>query len=310
MPLRECLSKRFERCLRISCPKLRLFKPTTPAPIQQLPADVLRYILNTIPPTEAAALALSSKTILSVVGPEILRIEDNNDRAELLKHLEVFYPEYLLCYQCGKFHIRRTSEIRKYEGEDTECDKKNGRFSFSSKVLDIQFTTVQEIMNRHRYGKRHGIHINCLRRWRTWRDNPLDHRVEIIKAKIIDDQLFIRISIRFFSTGRGRDFKHNCQYCPHLSTSNFKAVEFDYSKKTFIRCLECFTEIRWDTFSYGKFLGESDYFGTTRTTLWCNLGQCRTPFDVKWQALTQPTDKDNPSRIYISQDEARYIHLF
>jgi hypothetical protein len=302
VPLREHLRERLRS--KISFQKLRLFLKTTPAPIEQLPVEVLRYIINRIPSTEAAALALSSKTILSAVGSEILRIEGIEDRVELLKHLEVFYPNHLLCYQCGKFHLRRTSEIHEYEG-DTECDKKNGRFSFSSHVLDIPFTTVQEVMNRHRYGKRHGISMKCLNRYQVWRDNPFDHRAEKTEAKIVDGQLFIRTKIRFLSKHRGRDFKQSCQYCPHQTTSSFKPSEFDYNKTTFIRCLECFTEIRWDRTSCNPI-----FFGTTRTTVWCNLGHCRSPFETKWRALTHSTDKDNPSRIYISQDDSRYIHLF
>ena len=78
-----------------------------PAPILNLPVDVLCYIVDRISPAEAAALALSSKAILDTVKHQILRIEKTEDRVKLLKHLEVFFLTHILCYQCGKFHRRR-----------------------------------------------------------------------------------------------------------------------------------------------------------------------------------------------------------
>lgn len=179
------------------CQKSSLPLEATPAPIQRLPIDLLRYIVDRIPPADAAALALSSKAILSTVGFGVLRIEGIEDRVKLLKHLEVFYPKHLLCYQCGKLHHRR-KKIHRYI-EDTECDRKNGRFSFNSLVLNLPFTRVQEIMNRHRYGKRHGISVKTLNRLRPWIIGPLDFMLEKTRAKIVDGQLFIRMDFRFFS---------------------------------------------------------------------------------------------------------------
>ena len=286
----------------------RLFNPSIRAPIEQLPLTVLRYIMNNIPPTEAAALSLTSKTMLSVAGLGILRIEEAEDRAELLKHFEIHYPNHFLCYHCGKFFLRQSSDTHGREG-NTECDKKNGQFSFSPHDPDIPFTTAQEMMNRHRYGKRYGIvSVKSLNKYDTYseKDESFDHAAELTQAKIVDGQLIIRKKIHFVSRRKGRDFKQSCQYCPHLTTSSFKLSEFDYSKTTFIRCLECFTEIRWDRTSFCNPI----LFGTTRTTIWCNLGPCRSPFEANWQALAHPTNKGNNPSIYISRNDARYIHLF
>ncbi|KAK2763065.1 hypothetical protein FQN54_009698 [Arachnomyces sp. PD_36] len=300
---------------KFTCPRKlkRLFNPPTraKAPIEQLPLNVLHYIMDNIPPTEAAALSLTSKTMLSVAGPGILRIEESKDRAELLKHFEIHYPNHLLCYHCGKFFLRESSDTHDPE-EETECDKKNGEFSLSPHDPIIPFTTVQEMMNRHRYGRRYGSEsVRSLNSYDVYyeEDKPFDYASELTQARIVDGQLIIRKMIHFVSRRKGRDFKQSCQYCPHLTTSSFKVSEFDYSKTTFIRCLKCFTEIRWDRTR--NFLYDLVGFcGRTRTTIWCNLGDCRSPFEANWQALTHSTDKDNNPSIYISRNDARYIHLF
>lgn len=275
-----------------------------PAPILQLPADVLCYIVDRIPPTEAASLALSSKAILNTVGRRVLRIEKTEDRVELLKHLEIFFPGHLLCYQCGKFHVRR-KKFRIYYDEETSCDRKNGRYSYCSYVLDSPFTRFQEIMNRHRYGEEHGASVKSLNRVKFWNVGPFDQKFELTKAKIIDDQLFIRTDIRLLSNKKGRwELKklYYCQFCPHHGSWEFRVGESHHRAMTFIRCLECSTEICFDIvlnpFSYGRF----------RTIVWCNLGLCRSPFENEWRALTSSTG--NYSSCQISRNEARYAHLF
>ena len=279
----------------------------TPAPILQLPLDVLRYLVDRIPAADAAALALSSKAILSAIGHEILRIEGTEDRVKLLRHLEIFFPGHLLCYQCGKFH-RRQNKFHVYE-EDTECDRKNGRFWGKAFVLDLPFTKAQEIMNRHRYGRKHGISEKnldrCLYRYFV---SPFDRRSEKTRAKIVDDQLLIETEILFFNEHEQRPVLcQGCRFCPHLASWDFQFDETSYDNTTFIRCVECPTEIRLDVIFWSPF-----YIATFRTTVWCNLGPCRSPFEIEWRALTDSssTDTDHTSNIYISRKEARYIRFF
>ncbi|KAK2760707.1 hypothetical protein FQN54_001942 [Arachnomyces sp. PD_36] len=127
-------------------------------PILKLPLDVLPNIVDRLSPAETAALALSSKAILNAIGTHVLKIERFEDRLELLQHLQILYPQHLLCYQCGRFHLRR-NKIHEPE-DDSPCDQKNGRYYFNGS--SIPFTAVQQVMNRHLYGEDHGMPVENL----------------------------------------------------------------------------------------------------------------------------------------------------
>ena len=266
----------------------------TSASIQKLPAELLYDIANQLSSSDAAAFALSSKAILNVVGHQVLRIRNLEDRVELLKHLEIFFPKHVLCYQCGKFHCRRR---RGYRTGNTKCDRQNGRLFHGISALNLSFTRVQEVMNRHRYGKQHGVSVRSLNKSRSLSIGTSDHKSEWVRAKIFRNQLFIKVTISVWCEDRDRDFNRECQYCPHQASWNLELRQHDYIHHKVMRCLECFTEVRFDKF------GNSRPF----TTMWYNLGYCRSPFEDEWRSLTSSTGSQ--FRRFIPPGEARYMHL-
>ncbi|KAK2760897.1 hypothetical protein FQN54_002138 [Arachnomyces sp. PD_36] len=273
----------------------------SPAAILLLPVDVVRYIVDNIPPPEAAALALSSKAILNTVGRQVLIIESVEDRVEFLKHLEIFYPKHVLCYQCGKFHQCQRNAVMHV----TPCDAKNGWFisdaDHSIRADRVPFTIFQGIMNRHRYGGKHGIprvpllHPLFSRSTRWYKPYRL-------WAKIVDNELILKRDL-FTPFGREPYF-----YCPHLKLDDIERY-YEYrswssTEPVLVQCIFCGTEIRLDFFTSN---GEP---WRSRVRVWYNLGHCRSPFDDKWQALTQLREFREPSAMTISPSEARYIDLF
>ncbi|KAF7592649.1 hypothetical protein BBP40_012611, partial [Aspergillus hancockii] len=69
-------------------------------------ANVASY-LN---PAERASLAFTSKTLFTRLGPEpwlSLNLPENRDhRADFLTSQDKLYPHHLLCFPCGKYHLR------------------------------------------------------------------------------------------------------------------------------------------------------------------------------------------------------------
>lgn len=273
-------------------------------PIHRLPVDVLYCILDYMSPAQTAALALSSQTILNTLGRRVLEIEEVADRAEFLKLLEVHFPEHILCYQCGKFHRRR--EKVQLAAEDTECDKKNGEFFSAARIVNFPFSRVQEVMNRHRYGKKYGVSVEALHLYDNWFIDDREHRLENSHAKIVNNNLFIRTDIRHVYYGDGARTKENALniynvYCPHLTSVSVNANKFDTTKKIYIKCPECHTEIRIDMFRYMIGLWR------IRFTVWYNLGDCRNPFDSQWRLVTEAADALPGQNI--TRKEARYMRL-
>lgn len=280
--------------LKTSQPAYPPVEVTTSASIRNLPTELLCDIANLLSPADAAALVLTNKAVLNAVGHQILRFEGLEDRVEFLKRLEILFPKHLLCYQCGRFHRRRR---RGHRTKSTSCDRRNGLLFHGISSLNLPFTRVQEVMNRHRYGKQHGVSVKSLNERRTLSLGTSDFKTEVTRAKIIGDQLFIKVAIFVRCEDRDRDFNRDCQYCPHQTSWNLELREHDYLLHKAMRCLECSTEVRFDKFGNGR----------PFTTIWYNLGECRSPFEDEWRSLTEVTG--SRSRRFINFEEARYMHV-
>lgn len=234
--------------------------------------------MDNLSPTEAATLALSSKAILNTIGRQVLRIEDPEDRIGLLKHLEMFYPKHVLCYRCGKFHLCRRRALKL--DNETPCDKENGYFTiFPIGIFDhkhtIPFTMFQGVMNRHRYGRKHGLNKSLLRRCDYYRYYPLR---KSLRAEIVDDRLILEWNIATY---------HETRCCFHIDSSTLKSRYYKEDRPKVrmnnitISCALCPTQICFNI-RYERRHGKAFFRATVRY----NLGDCRSSYELEWRRFT------------------------
>jgi hypothetical protein len=78
--------------------------------IALLPNDLWMSIADFLTPADAANLALASRTLYSRLGLLPWRFlsqpENTDDRADFLVSQDRYYPHHLLCFPCGRFHVR------------------------------------------------------------------------------------------------------------------------------------------------------------------------------------------------------------
>lgn len=79
-------------------------QPQNPnAPIWRLPPELFQLVAETMPPSSAAAFALTSQVMLNSVGHQFLKLQCE-ELIKLLENFEPDMPDHLLCYQCCTFH--------------------------------------------------------------------------------------------------------------------------------------------------------------------------------------------------------------
>lgn len=288
----------FRRLFRCKGKKEEADPPEMLPKLYSLPVEIFLYVVDQLPPPDTAALSLTSKTLLNIVGHQTLRLENIYDRRELLRRFEAHYPQHLLCHQCGIFH-RRPRRTRKAmlthhrsNNETVYCDRKNGTFRNFHHSLQIPFSLVQEVMNRHRYGRKHGLRPNVLNFLEPFlQTEPFETTAKIIQGELslsVDERACVSSSAFNFETTVKSKYR---KYCPHFSTSNIdqfparpmeKSTEQQSSQRLFFRCLECKTVVYLEYVTSSPAMRMSHL----RTTAWYNLGRCSDPFDPQWLAVT------------------------
>lgn len=91
------------------------------APIWRLPPELIQSIVKGSPPISASAFALTSRTVLAVVGRQYLKL-NRDDRLALLEHLQADLPYHLLCHHCAVFHTKSSLS----QNDSLGCLRRNG----------------------------------------------------------------------------------------------------------------------------------------------------------------------------------------
>lgn len=124
------------------------------------------------------------------------------------------------------------------------------------------------------------------------------------RGKIIGDQLFVRWELRLLygqmhypqiPVSAYTGFR----YCGHIR--GWKLTRFNFNEEKFIRCSRCLTEMRFT-------IRATPTGAEAATTVWANLGECRSPFGRQWQAVTEYCKPE--TFLSISRDEATYMKAF
>ena len=163
--------------------------------IESLSAQLWQRISEFVSPSDAASLALSSKTLLDRLGNQSWkRLEDSGhkrDKIEFLIRLDKDLPAYLLCFPCAQFHLR------------TQCGQERFKINYVTNPLfdcpmaqhsrlprtrlthgrEFPFAFVQLAARAKRFGSSHGITADSLgRRWKC-SDSDWAHNTRFIIYK-------------------------------------------------------------------------------------------------------------------------------
>ncbi|EZF26873.1 hypothetical protein H112_01056 [Trichophyton rubrum D6] len=124
--------------------------------LHRLNDDVLCYLANSIlPPDDAAAFSLTCRAAYKATsGRRILQRLNKEPalyRARSLEHLELDFPKYVLCYECGKYHDRL---LQGFFGL-TPCDLNGIQLDYAPNFRRLYYRQIKELANHYRLGLRY-----------------------------------------------------------------------------------------------------------------------------------------------------------
>ena len=111
------------------------------------PQEIIRLILDHLPPESVAAFALTCRRFYPHLPSAPLNEEA---RLLLLVWIEKDISHLYLCYECKDLHT--WSQSKWDAGYDRHCRKRTG----ANPSVSLRFTDGRLVMNRHIYGKSHG----------------------------------------------------------------------------------------------------------------------------------------------------------
>lgn len=184
--------------------------PLTPVAtfVSRLDPQIWLQIVSYLDPADEASFRLSAKAFWPFTDDKVfddLKEPSNfRSRCDLLHRLDSQLPDYLLCYACGKFHVRinpgkeklRPTNIANPLFNCPHASTTNPALKISrqritfGRTLPLPF--VQLAMRHHTHGSKHGIsHHELEKRYKDKDDvGKWSHQT---RYAIIDEHLYIRV---------------------------------------------------------------------------------------------------------------------
>jgi len=271
----------------------------------QLPIDIVLCLVDHLPEETLLCLALTCKPLYAIVSSKSRCIISQRGKRAFLQLLEGDVPGTYYCYDCDK--LRPVPQYRVGDRGEDVCPNHpdNGA------VLDIgnyrlPYRAARLVMNRHLYGPEHGIPLrNIEKRTRYYFPSLGVERREYLRARIIDDELFIRMEITMEHL-RGdtqvlRRFVDGCNVavCLHLDTGNqdysrlaclmiptpkrIKHLAEEPTPGAFSPCEEALTRCKScsrDVVTTIKWRGYRKQGWIVRVVAYTSLGKCRDQPDI------------------------------
>lgn len=319
-------------------------RPRAPTPrLLQIPVEVLLLIIEQLRenPESILALALTSKGLLDILISEVPPL-GKAVRKPFLRLLERDVGhKYYFCCLCSRLHPFSTS----WGPLDYKQNTVNGRgahrvdgfadtFFTLNSHYNLNFHLARLVMNRHFYGDPAGIPLQNLNTHMTGHEGTWQL---IWAAKIIDDELFMRIEHKFCNFRKGHtdhslrtiiDQRFARRICDHIHSSSKTISEsntkdgidgaFVECRNVKTSCTMCLTDItttverkevrekrlrdgslEWyePRASNQKLPSRISYLVTI--TGYHQLGSCRSPNSWKWKAITgDPLARTRDETIY------------
>lgn len=253
------------------------------------------------------SLALTCRTLHSLCFPRHPRL-NTAEKEELLLWLEKDTATLYFCHYCAKLHRWHTRWANSISEEDLPCDKHLLFSSISFAPGDISYHHARLVMNRHFYGPSHGLPLHKLEKriWLHSLRNTVTYSASL-HARIVDDKLLV-LSVRTMYHPRGdsgllRDYidcwaTQACQHltlgrgCPNYAPKQLPELaknkttpgRFAPCEQSFGSCTFCPTDYCIDISWRGRKKGY-----IIKVSIYRQLGDCRSPFDWSWRAMTTLT---------------------
>lgn len=281
-----------------------LLRPRSSLGAFVLPAEIILMVTDYLTKPSVISLALTCRYLGSVCFPHSPGLS-TAEKEELLQLLEKDIASLYFCHYCTKLHPwnKRWSNSIMSPDEKLPCAESlildGVRLPES---LDIQYNHARLVMNRHLYGRAHGLTLHSLEHTYCFQLPTLEHRISpwpieasvaktvSLHARILDDKLLV-LSISKISHPRGkseklRDHIHDRDHdyiCHHISLNRLPEVAQRLSAPgRFARivksCSFCLTDCCIDISWRGRMKGYMIKIRTYRL-----LGDCRSPFHWSWR---------------------------
>ncbi|KAK7530783.1 uncharacterized protein J3D65DRAFT_639548 [Phyllosticta citribraziliensis] len=294
--------------------------------IRSLPTELLQIINDELSPADSRRLRMTCSNLWNRIKPVPWTAADQK---AWVSAREENYPDGLLCHNCYRFHHFSRSMDSKFpknhyvDEPHLECGRKQGMVLLGTRWL--KFCHVQLLMNRHRWGKEHGIPLDALSMPYEsppppGLERPDQFRMrQMWKAKVVQGQLYLKgeytLSGHFPDIIATLETKKPIRLCKHRTT------EFGIVKHLCRRIKEqvCSPRI-WPRqlgsrvlnldscdFCYMDYqitLGYlPDGVHCVQFETWHRVGNCASPGDRNWLALTS----DDVMKIISHNADARGI---
>lgn len=173
-----------------------------------LPDEVWQCIASYLNPTDAASLAISTKTLYTKLERrpflDLDMPENDHYKTEFLKHMDFLLPRQLLCFQCNKYHLRLKPGKESLKADYVAnplftCP--NVRSSVLPRMRlthgrELPYSFVQLATRAAKHTPIHGIEAESMeRRWKC-KDSGWSHRTRYM---IFDGRLLMRVVSHAFA---------------------------------------------------------------------------------------------------------------
>lgn len=174
--------------------------------IASLPPALWDEVASHMTPTDAANLAFSSKTLLSLLGPQIWsslnHLENHQDKIDFLLPMDHLMPDHLFCFPCAKYHVRiqkGKERLRPKHVLNPIFNCPNPKQLSKHRITPdytLPFPLLQLVFRHHLYGPECGIPLDSLNRRFKCRNSAWTHQTRFHFHK---NHLLLRITSKSFA---------------------------------------------------------------------------------------------------------------
>ncbi|OCL13072.1 hypothetical protein AOQ84DRAFT_372508 [Glonium stellatum] len=189
---------------------------STESPLMRLPVELIQQIAAFADSPAAAALALSSRSLCTIIGTQVWENVSNNmgnpeDRKEFLLLLERDLLPLCYCPRCKILHRRFLPGVP-FTPHPVDKHDRNVNAYLPSPGDQVHYRDVRSVMKQHFWGKEHGQPLTIL-----YRDLEVQKLGCLIRhqtrARIVANELILRMRWKLSSLGPLELI--NLQVCPH-----------------------------------------------------------------------------------------------
>ena len=283
-------------------------------PFINLPSIIIQHVADYLPLSGQAALALTAKSLHNAIGNqswkalgEYQRCGNNERKAwveapariEFLNLMERDWAaDFYRCPDCLSLHSKITLPSESDRNHKSHC-KSLWVYMFDCVYVNLPWSHVHLVMQRHSRGKPYGLPLDTLSRKHSRPGQCCIIRTFTLQGKIVGDELMVKGCLNMDFTYDLPHFK----ICSHLRVGvhsrSLETIPADGQFESVIRCRlshygtfrkYCFTcprhvrRCEWCGVEYDFQVSKALMGKQLKIQTWANLGSGQTTDDPKWTA--------------------------